>query len=117
HDPHHATVNHRGVRGAVQLKVGSNARDAVERVAIVEDLRLTSHTVREQYLLLAKFDGIHELGEWGADARAALALIRRVDLARGRFVVGVVELPWARVVGRTHDRIVGDSIAKVDARL
>ena len=100
-------VNHRGVGGLFEGQVGSDLGDALERIAVVEDLRGLVGLGGEEQVGGPKLDGVQELVPRVAHGGAAVAGERRGDLAADGRVVRVVELLWLGTFRGTNDRVGG----------
>src|SRR5262249_62125620 len=91
HDPQDVPVGDHRVRVAVQRQERSRLGDPVERVAVVEDLRVAVDRAGQQDVELAELDGVQEAVQRGAHRHAAAPGIGEVLLA-ARVLDRVVKL-------------------------
>ena len=124
-DPHEALggrgvtvhVDDRRVGGLFERQVGRNLRDALEGIAIVEDLRGLVRLRGEEQVGGSEFDRVQELVPHVTHGGAAVADKGRGDLAANRGVVRVVKFLRLGALGGTDDRVVGRAGTEIDALL
>ena len=124
-DPHEALggrgvavhVDDRRVGGLFERQVGRDLRDALEGIAIVEDLRGLVRLRGEEQVRGSELDRVQELVPHVAHGGAAIANEGRGDLAADRGVVRVIEFLRLGPLGGTDDRVVGRTGTEVDALL
>ncbi len=118
HDPHDLVVHDRRVRVAVHREVGGHLLHPLTRVAVVEDLGLLAHRVREQHVRGLELDGVGQLVEPVAHGGAAVAGERGLGVLGVPVIgLGAVQLKRRVLRGATHDRVLGRVLPEVDPRL
>ena len=118
-DPHHASIDDSGQGVAVHGEPRGNLGDPVTGLAVVEDLGVRVHPVREQQVDVGHLGGVHGTQHRIADGHPTVSGIGGHGLGPGscRTTTGGVELNGFCPVPSTDDHPGIRHLAVVDARL